>query len=99
MTEIERLTEVREMLAEARRHVGQDVFVGLAVEPISLLARCDSACADSLRDVLTHAICLRQVDPDATRGAIDYVRGRLAWILGRLERDARRPAAGSPHGR
>lgn len=94
MTEIERLTEVREMLAEARRHVGQDVFVGLVVEPISLLARCDSACAGGLREVLAHAIYMRQVDPDATRGAIDYARGWLAWIIGRLERDARRSEGG-----
>ena len=94
MTEIERLTKVREMLGEARRYVGEEVFVGMLAESIGLLTRCDSACADSLRDVLTHAICLRQVDPDATRGAIDYVRGRLAWILGRLERDARRSEGG-----
>lgn len=94
MTEIERLTEVREMLAEARRHVGQDVFVGLVVEPISLLARCDSACADSLRDVLAHATYLRQVDPDATRGAIDYTRGWLAWVIGQLECDERRSEGG-----
>lgn len=92
MTEIERLTKVREMLGEARRYVGEEVFVGMLAESIGLLTRCDSACADGLRDVLAHATYLRQVDPDATRGAIDYTRGWLALGIGRLDRDARRQA-------
>ena len=92
MTEIERLTKIREILGEARRYVPIDVFVDMAREAIGAMDDSDSACADSLRAVIANAIATRQVDPDATRGAIDYVRCQLALAIGRLDRDARRQA-------
>ena len=90
MTEIERLTKIRETLEEARKYVSQDVFGDMLAKPILLLGESDSSCAEGLYVVLSRAIMMRQVDPDAARGAIDYTRGWLAWVIGRLERDARR---------
>jgi hypothetical protein len=83
MTEIERLTNVREKLEEARR------YVGMAREAVDVLDDCDSDCVDSLIAIVTNAIAMRQVDPDATRGAIDYARGWLAWSISRIELEER----------
>ena len=89
MTEIERLTKVREMLGEARRYVGLPAFTDLAREAIDGLDDSDSEVTGSLSDILVNAAAMRQVDPDAARGAIDYVRCQLALAIGRLERDER----------
>ena len=62
MTEIERLTKIRELLAEARRYVGQDVFVTTIKEPILLLIESDSSCAEGLYVVLSRALMMSQVD-------------------------------------
>jgi hypothetical protein len=90
MTEIDRLTKIRDLLAEARRYVGKDVFPTMITEPILQLIESDSSCAGSLYEPLSRAIMMWQADPDATRGAIDYTRGWLAWTIGRLERDERK---------
>jgi hypothetical protein len=92
MTEIDRLTKIRDLLAEARRYVGKDVFPTMITEPILQLIESDSSCAGSLHQPLSRALMMWQVDPDATRGAIDYTRGWLALGIGRLDRDARRQA-------